>query len=161
MEWMENVISHIVPHHMKKHFEEAREADFSYLDSRCRAFPHECFPAARRNGHRHALRQSAGAGLLSIWVCPLILRELAESPRGIVLLAGTTGSGKSTSLAAMIEHINGNLRKHIVTLEDPIEYVFEDNQSIIEQREVGLDTESFYNGLACRSAPGPGRGDDW
>src|SRR5205085_3345317 len=62
-------------------------------------------------------------------------------------MAGTTGSGKSTSLAAMIEHINSNFRRHIVTMEDPIEYVFEDNQSVIEQREVGLDTESFYTGL--------------
>jgi twitching motility protein PilT len=72
-----------------------------------------------------------------------------------VLIAGTTGCGKSTSLAAMIEHINNNFRKHIVTLEDPIEYVFEDNQSIIEQREVGLDTESFYTGLraALRQDP--------
>jgi pilus retraction protein PilT len=78
---------------------------------------------------------------------PMVLKTVAESSRGIVLLAGTTGSGKSTSLAAMIEHINGNFRKHIVTMEDPIEYVFEDNQSIIEQREVGLDTESFYTGL--------------
>jgi pilus retraction protein PilT len=78
---------------------------------------------------------------------PLVLKSVAETPRGIVLLAGTTGCGKSTSLAAMIEHINTNFRKHIVTLEDPIEYVFEDNQSIIEQREVGLDTESFHTGL--------------
>src|SRR6202030_2998251 len=72
---------------------------------------------------------------------------IAESPRGIVLVAGTTGSGKSTTLAAMIEHINANFKKHIVTMEDPIEYVFEDNQSVIEQREIGLDTLSFEHGL--------------
>jgi twitching motility protein PilT len=86
---------------------------------------------------------------------PPVMKTVAEAPRGIVLLAGTTGCGKSTSLAAMIEHINGNFRKHVVTLEDPIEYVFEDNQSIIEQREVGLDTESFYTGLraALRQDP--------
>ena len=69
-----------------------------------------------------------------------VLRQIAESPRGIVLLAGSTGCGKSTTLAAMVEHINANSRKHIITLEDPIEYVFEDNQSVIEQREIGLDT---------------------
>jgi energy-coupling factor transporter ATP-binding protein EcfA2 len=78
---------------------------------------------------------------------PSVLKTVAEAPRGIVLLAGPTGSGKSTSLAAMIEHVNANFRKHIVTMEDPIEYVFEDNQSVIEQREVGLDTETFYTGL--------------
>jgi twitching motility protein PilT len=64
-----------------------------------------------------------------------------------VLLAGTTGSGKSTTLAAMIEHVNAHFKKHIVTMEDPIEFVFEDNQSIIEQREVGLDTKSFHAAL--------------
>ena len=67
------------------------------------------------------------------------LRKIAESPRGIVLVAGSTGSGKSTTLAAMIEHINASFKKHIITLEDPIEFVFEDNQSVVEQREVGLD----------------------
>jgi twitching motility protein PilT len=75
------------------------------------------------------------------------LKKIAESPRGIVLLAGSTGCGKSTTLAAMIEHINATFKKHIITLEDPIEYVFDDNQSVIEQREVGLDTQSFEMGL--------------
>jgi pilus retraction protein PilT len=76
-----------------------------------------------------------------------VLQKIAESPRGIVLVAGSTGCGKSTTLAAMIEHLNATTRKHIVTLEDPIEYVFEDNQCIIEQREVGLDTLSFDQAL--------------
>ena len=75
------------------------------------------------------------------------IKRIAESPRGIVLVAGSTGCGKSTTLAAMIEHINSNFKKHIITLEDPIEYVFEDNQSVIEQREVGLDTLSFHHAL--------------
>jgi twitching motility protein PilT len=75
------------------------------------------------------------------------IRHIAESPRGIVLVAGTTGCGKSTTLAAMIEHINTNFKKHIVTLKDPIEYVFEDNQCVIEQREIGLDTVSFEHAL--------------
>lgn len=75
------------------------------------------------------------------------IKKIAESPRGIVLVAGSTGCGKSTTLAAMIEHINANYRKHLITLEDPIEYVFEDNQAVIEQREVGLDTLSFHHAL--------------
>ena len=88
------------------------------------------------------------------------IKTIAESPRGIVLLAGSTGCGKSTTLAAMVEHINANFKKHIITLEDPIEYVFEDNQSVIEQREVGLDTLSFHHALETRSAPGPGHHHD-
>jgi twitching motility protein PilT len=75
------------------------------------------------------------------------VKQIAEAPRGIVLVAGTTGSGKSTTLAAMIQHINTSFRKHIITLEDPIEYVFSDEQSVIEQREIGLDTASFAHGL--------------
>ena len=75
------------------------------------------------------------------------IKKIAESPRGIVLVAGSTGCGKSTTLAAMIEHINSNFKKHIITLEDPIEYAFEDNQSVIEQREIGLDTLSFHHAL--------------
>jgi twitching motility protein PilT len=75
------------------------------------------------------------------------IKLIAESPRGIVLVAGSTGSGKSTTLAAMLEHINANFKKHVITLEDPIEFVFEDNQSVIEQREIGLDTVSFHQAL--------------
>ncbi|MCX6906936.1 MAG: PilT/PilU family type 4a pilus ATPase [Verrucomicrobia bacterium] len=71
------------------------------------------------------------------------LRKIASAPGGIVLVAGAAGSGKSTTLAAMIEYINQTARKHIITLEDPIEYLFEDRQSLIEQREIGLDTANF------------------
>ena len=74
---------------------------------------------------------------------PEVIRKLADEPRGIVLLTGTTGSGKSTTLAAMIDHINASRAKHIITLEDPIEYLHRDKRSIINQREVGADTESF------------------
>ena len=88
------------------------------------------------------------------------IKKIAESPRGIVLLAGSTGCGKSTTLAAMIEHINSNFKKHIITLEDPIEYVFEDNQSVIEQREIGLDTLSYHQRADARAAAGPGHHHD-
>jgi twitching motility protein PilT len=76
-----------------------------------------------------------------------ILKKIAEAPRGIVLIAGATGSGKSTTLAAMIQHLNDTTASHIITLEDPIEFVFEDKKSTIEQREIGLDTSSFNQGL--------------
>ncbi|HWW66919.1 MAG TPA: PilT/PilU family type 4a pilus ATPase, partial [Solirubrobacterales bacterium] len=74
---------------------------------------------------------------------PTVVTELAEEERGIVLLTGTTGSGKSTTLAAMIDHINSTMCKHIVTIEDPIEYLHQDKRSIVNQREVGSDTISF------------------
>ena len=78
---------------------------------------------------------------------PDVIRTLAEEERGIVLLTGTTGSGKSTTLAAMIDHMNQTVAKHVVTIEDPIEYLHPDRKSVINQREVGLDTESFKRAL--------------
>ncbi len=78
---------------------------------------------------------------------PAVVRELAEEERGIVLLTGTTGSGKSTTLAAMIDHMNETTSKHIVTIEDPIEFVHVDKRSVINQREVGMDTASFKRAL--------------
>jgi twitching motility protein PilT len=78
---------------------------------------------------------------------PDVVRELAEEERGIVLLTGTTGSGKSTTLAAMIDHMNNTMHKHIVTIEDPIEFVHVDKRSVINQREVGMDTASFKRAL--------------
>ena len=78
---------------------------------------------------------------------PVVIRELAEEERGIILLTGTTGSGKSTTLAAMIDHMNNTMSKHIVTIEDPIEFVHTDKRSAINQREVGMDTASFKRAL--------------
>jgi twitching motility protein PilT len=78
---------------------------------------------------------------------PPVIKELAEEERGIVLLTGTTGSGKSTTLAAMIDHMNFTSAKHIVTIEDPIEFVHTDKRSAINQREVGMDTGSFKRAL--------------
>jgi twitching motility protein PilT len=78
---------------------------------------------------------------------PPVISELAEEERGIVLLTGTTGSGKSTTLAAMIDHMNYTSAKHIVTIEDPIEFVHTDKRSAINQREVGMDTASFKRAL--------------
>lgn len=78
---------------------------------------------------------------------PETFRELCEAKDGIVLICGPTGSGKSSTLAAMLDYINHTVDKHVVTLEDPIEYTYTDDKSIINQREVGLDTPSFEDGL--------------
>ena len=86
---------------------------------------------------------------------PSVLKRLAESERGMVLVTGVTGSGKSTTLAAMINHINAKYKKHIITLEDPIEFLHRENLSSITQREIGQDTASFNVGLraALREDP--------
>ena len=153
-EWLDNVIQHIMPPHLVKDFQVDREADFSYFAPHVGRFRTNVF---QQRGEmclamRHVKNKVPDFEQLGL---PPVMRNVAESARGIVLLAGTTGSGKSTTLAAMIEHVNNNFRKHIVTLEDPIEFVFEDNQSVIEQREIGLDTASFSRGLksALRQDP--------
>ena len=78
---------------------------------------------------------------------PTILRKVVQRPHGLFLVTGPTGSGKSTSLASMIDFMNQTMNKHIITLEDPIEYIHSHKQSIIVQREIGFDTLSFANGL--------------
>ncbi|MCQ2396604.1 MAG: PilT/PilU family type 4a pilus ATPase [Lentisphaeria bacterium] len=86
---------------------------------------------------------------------PEILKEIASNSNGIIFITGTTGSGKSTTMAAMLDFINTTFQKHIITIEDPIEYTFEDDKSFFEQREVGLDAESFDSALvhALRQDP--------
>lgn len=86
---------------------------------------------------------------------PDIVRKTAEKPRGLILVTGPTGSGKSTTLAAMIDFINSNRAEHILTIEDPIEFVHSSKQSIVHQRELGMDTRSFANALksALREDP--------
>jgi twitching motility protein PilT len=78
---------------------------------------------------------------------PEVVHRLAQLPRGLVLVTGETGSGKSTTLAAMIDAINQRYDRHVITLEDPIEYILKSNKCLIEQREVGTDVESFASGL--------------
>jgi twitching motility protein PilT len=86
---------------------------------------------------------------------PPILKKIAEEERGLVLVTGTTGSGKSTTLAAMIDHINKTRAAHVMTVEDPIEFLHRDNKSLVNQREVAVDTKSFAHALrsALRQDP--------
>jgi twitching motility protein PilT len=133
------------PHKLQE-FSEEHEVDFSFeitgvarfrinafrqrgvISLACRAIPHKI-------------------STIEELALPPVIRDLAEEERGIVLLTGTTGSGKSTTLAAMIDHMNETMSKHIVTIEDPIEFVHKDKRSVINQREVGMDTASFKRAL--------------
>jgi twitching motility protein PilT len=127
-------------------FERDGEADFSYSIRGVSRF--------RVNAFRQRGNVSIACRAIPFQVrtiedlgLPRVIRDLAEQPRGIILLTGTTGSGKSTTLAAMVDHINSTMARHIVTLEDPIEYLHGDKASIINQREVGQDTESFARAM--------------
>ena len=146
LEWMNKIVQTVTPPHLTKRLAEDREVDFSYYIPEVGRFRTNVF---QQRGQWALAMRHVKSNVPSFEQLGLLeqIKSIAESPRGIVLLAGSTGCGKSTTLAAMIEHINGNFKKHIITLEDPIEFVFEDNQSVIEQREVGLDTLSFHHAL--------------
>lgn len=145
-DWLNNVVKQVTPAHLTKRVDQEREADFSYFVPSVGRFRTNLFQ--QRGQWCLAMRhvKTHVPSFEELGLLPQI-KKIAESPRGIVLVAGSTGCGKSTTLAAMVEYINANFKKHIITLEDPIEYVFEDNQCVVEQREVGLDTLSFHHAL--------------
>jgi len=141
----EMVLSMIGPDRYKK-FEENKDLDFSTnLDDGHRFRVNAHF---QRDTIAIAFRVIPNQiPLLDDLHLPSIVKELTDLPRGLVLVTGHTGSGKSTSLAAMIDVINTKYRKRIVTLEDPIEYMIENKNSMIEQREMGSDCTDFASGL--------------
>lgn len=143
---VQQIVDHIIPEHLKSRFQREKEVDFSYYAESIGRFRVNVF---QQRGQISVAMRFVKTKIPSFEELhlPDILRKIATTPRGIVLLAGATGSGKSTTLAAMIDNINATSKKHIITLEDPIEYLFEEKQCIIDQREIGLDTLSFDRAL--------------
>src|SRR5499426_3846135 len=138
----------------KKRFEEAQELDFSFgirglARFRCNVFNQRGAVAAV---YRVIPETIKGFGELGL---PPVLATLADRPRGLVLITGPTGSGKSTTLAAMLDKINAERHDHILTIEDPIEYIHQHKNCLVNQREVHSDTGSFSNALraALREDP--------
>jgi twitching motility protein PilT len=127
-------------------FEADGEADFSYSVPGFARFRVNAF---KQRGSISIVCRAIPFDIRSIddLGLPPVVRRLAEEQRGIILVTGTTGSGKSTTLAAMIDHINQTRPHHIVTLEDPIEFLHQDKRSIVNQREVGSDTKSFARAM--------------
>jgi twitching motility protein PilT len=138
----------------RKVYEETLECDFSFEIPNLARFRVNAFNQHRGAG---AVFRTIPSKVLTLEElnAPKIFKEICEYPRGIVLVTGPTGSGKSTTLAGMINHINENDYGHILTVEDPIEFVHESKKSLINQREVGPHTLSFANALrsALREDP--------
>ena len=138
----------------RKFYEENLECDFSFAIPNLARFRVNAFVQQRGAG---AVMRTIPSKVLTMeeLKCPPIFKEISEYPRGIVLVTGPTGSGKSTTLAAMIDYINESDHGHILTVEDPIEFVHESKKSLINQREVGPHTLSFNNALrsALREDP--------
>ena len=130
-----------------RRFSEHNEIDFAYSAPNLGPLPRQRVPPARQHQRRHAPGHHQASRRFEELHLPEIIKRLALEPRGLVLVTGTTGSGKTTTLAAMIDHINNTMRRHIVTVEDPIEVLHKDKKSIINQREIGLDTDSYATAL--------------
>ncbi|MDA0577993.1 MAG: PilT/PilU family type 4a pilus ATPase [Verrucomicrobia bacterium] len=140
------MIKDLVPQHLASQLETEHEVDFSHHEEgvgrfRVNIFQSQGLPCLAM---RYVKNNIPSIEQLRL---PSRIKEFAKAQRGILLASGTTGSGKSTTLAAILSEINRTERRRIITVEDPIEYVFEDDLSLISQREVGLDTMSFQNAL--------------
>ncbi len=138
----------------RKVYEETLECDFSFEIPNLARFRVNAFNHNRGSG---AVFRTIPSKILTLEQlnCPAIFKDIANTPRGIVLVTGPTGSGKSTTLAAMIDYVNENEMGHILTVEDPIEFVHQSKKCLINQREVGPHTLSFQNALraALREDP--------
>ena len=136
----------IMPENSKQNLASRGQADFSYSFEDKVRFRVNVF--RQKGSISVAMRLISGKiRTLEELGLPSIMYEFARSAQGLFLVAGPVGQGKSTTLAALVDHINHNQDRHIITIEDPIEYVYEQDRCIINQREVGIDTGSFHEGI--------------
>ncbi len=142
----QEVLKEIIPEKLVEEFEEDGEADFSYAVQGVGRFRVNAF---RQRGSVSIVMRFIPFGVPKFedLGLPEVIATLAREERGIILVTGTTGSGKSTTLASMLDLVNRSVPKHIVTIEDPIEFLHRDDKSIINQREVGTDTVSYTRAL--------------
>lgn len=142
----EGMAKAIIPPHLWQAFQEKGQLDFSYGIpgvSRFRVntyFQRSCISIAFR------IVPTSIPSIEKLEL-PEVLKTIVQKPQGLVLVTGPTGSGKSTTLASMIDYLNRTAKKHIITLEDPIEYLHKHQSCIIDQREIGFDTQNFADGL--------------
>jgi twitching motility protein PilT len=143
---VEKIANEIMSSYHRERFQAHNEVDFAYEAEGLGRFRTNVF---RQRGFLGIVMRMVKMDIPSFEELglPLVLKKIALSERGIILATGTTSCGKSTTIAAMVDYINQNKKVHIMTVEDPIEYLHRDKKSIINQREVGIDTETFHAAL--------------
>jgi len=153
-EAMERLVNALLDDHHRAQFRERLQADLSYASATLGRFRVNIFRQRGETSVALRIIQPAIRTVRELNLPPVVER-IALERRGLVLVTGTTGSGKSTTLAAMIHHVNQQCDRHIITIEDPIEYTHRDDKSIINQREIGYDARSFPEALrgALRQDP--------
>ena len=141
-----SLVYDIMSDKQRRDYEEFLEVDFSFEIAGMARFRVNAFNQNRGAG---AVFRTIPSEVLTLedLACPPVFRDIINQPQGLILCTGPTGSGKSTTLAAMVDHINQTKSRHIVTIEDPIEYLHRDKRSVINQREVGFDTASFKRAM--------------
>src|SRR5439155_728956 len=143
---LEAVVDQILTPKQKRTFEETKEVDFAFGVTGLSRFRSNFYQ--QRGTIAMVFRQvPATIPTFEELNLPPVIEEIASRPRGLVLVCGTVGSGKSTTLAAMIDTVNRTIARNVITIEDPVEFLYRDKKSTISQREVGLDTASFGEGL--------------
>jgi twitching motility protein PilT len=148
------MVNEVLREDLIEEFHKSNEADFAYSLSGVGRFRVNAFRSRGSCGLVFR-RVSVGAIPLSDLGLPAVLQSLAMEPRGLVLVTGPTGSGKTTTLAGMIDHINSNKEVHVVTIEDPIEVLHFDKMAMINQREVRVDTEDFVTAMRAAMRQDP------
>ena len=148
------LISPIMNDFVKKSFEKHKQVDFAFTGNNKMRYRINVYKTI--HGISVAFREiDNNIRTLDDLKTPAILKKFCEAQKGLIIVSGPTGSGKSTTLAAMIDYINTNFKKHIITIEDPVEFIHNSKKSIIDQRELGRDAESFAMALkgALREDP--------
>jgi twitching motility protein PilT len=146
---MVSIAATVLPTGQRERFKDTHEVDLAYSVSGLGRFRCNAFQQRGTIGMSFRVIPMKAATIDDLEL-PQVLKKISAEERGLILVTGTTGSGKSTTLAGMIDEINATRTNHIITIEDPIEYLHRDNKSIVNQREVGVDTGSF--GQALRGA---------
>lgn len=141
-----NMLYSIMDEQQKKSYIEHREIDFSIEDEQKYRYRVNAYHTISGPAAAFRLIPKDIRSLVSLNT-PYVVQDLAKLKKGLIMVAGPTGSGKSTTLAGIIDYINNNFMRHIITIEDPVEYMFENKRSLINQRQLGSDTNSFNEAL--------------